>query len=280
LSSQPGIGFSMHPRWAEMDGLAGFLEPLRQAGLDTLEFELDSRLPGWDGFQPLMENCDTLGMELSFHAAYRPPYRLQGFSSNRRGEVIAETLPMLQIAAGWAERKGRPLNVVIHGGVGVEAERESLLEDTIQALAWALEQFPGLRLAFENNNRPRPGQVKVGGSRAGVLEVVTRIDHPRLGICWDMGHDYLSGNQNPVEAQWLARVIHAHIHDVDEQGADHYPLVFGRVPYQRWLPLLKSQGPGTVLTLEIKGNQLQTWPPGRIRQALIDSFSAIRAGIQ
>ncbi len=47
MSSEVGISFNMNPRWLGEEGLAAFLDPLRQAGLDTLEFELDPFLPEW-----------------------------------------------------------------------------------------------------------------------------------------------------------------------------------------------------------------------------------------
>jgi hypothetical protein len=162
-----GISFNIHPRWVEDIGLEKFLAPLQEVGLDTLEFELDSHLPDWQGFQPLMEEANDLGIHLCFHAPYRGRNCIEGFSRDRRNELIGLIEPMLALAQGWAERKAELMNVVMHGGVSASASREALLEDTSEFLKWSLDRFPSLRLALENNHPPVHGEIKVGATREG-----------------------------------------------------------------------------------------------------------------
>lgn len=279
MSSEVGISFNMNPRWLGEEGLAAFLDPLRQVGLDTLEFELDPFLPEWPQMQPLIGECADAGMKLCFHAPYRDPNRIEGFAQGRRTEVTTLFRPMLGIAQQWAEKLEAPVNVVVHGARSSIASRETLREDTLQFLEWALADFPGIYLAFENNHPAKPGEIKIGETRTGVLDVVTQIDHPNLGICWDFGHDYLSAGEIEVSAAWLARVIHVHVHDVDAKHVDHYPLIFNHVPFSDWLPLLRSAGRLRVATLELKGGLLAGWAPDRIQSALIDSLRTIKVGI-
>ena len=269
------IGFNIHPRWVAEQGLERFLAPFRQTGLDTLEFELDGLLPDWPGFEPLMAAADGLGMGLCFHAPYRGQNRITGFAGPRRNELEALVGPMLAIAQAWAERKGHLMTMVAHGAVGQTAEQESLKEDTLEFLKWALDRFDGLRLALENNHPPAPGEAKVGATRAGVLAVVRALNHPRLGVCWDLGHDYLAGAGVEIEAEWLASLVHIHVHDVDAVGQDHYPLVCGRVPHTIWLGLARQAGFHGIATLEIKGGQLAGWSQGKVQAALADSFTTI-----
>ena len=280
MADEIGISLNMNPHWV-MDGdLAGFLTPLRQAGLDTLEFELDRYLPEWPQVQPLMEQCADSGMHICFHAPYRKPHHVDGFVHGSRAEIIEQYRPAFEIAERWAQRQGRGVNVVIHGAVSGAAERADLRADTVQFLDWALESFTGLCLALENNAPPAPGILKTGDSRESVLEVVDELNHHRLKVCWDMGHDYLSGSAPEVAPEWLDKVIHTHVHDVDAEGRDHYPLVFGRVPYTAWLPLLAKGHTLKVATLEIKGGLMKGWSPELVGQLLVESITTIRRGLQ
>ncbi|GAP13987.1 sugar phosphate isomerase/epimerase [Longilinea arvoryzae] len=279
MSKDIGISFNMNPRWVGEEGLDAFLNPLRQVGLDTLEFELDRFLPEWPQMEPLIGECADAGMKLCFHAPYRSPNRIEGFSNERRAEVQAMFRPALAIAQGWAEKLGTPINMVVHGARSTAAQRETLREDTLQFLKWALHDFPGIYFAFENNHPAKPGEIKIGETRADVLDVVNNVHHPNLGICWDFGHDFLSAGGKAVSADWLAQVIHVHVHDVDRQNVDHYPLVFNNVPYSTWLPLLRSADRLRVATLELKGGLMMGWSQDRIQAALIDSVRVIKVGI-
>ncbi len=275
------VGFSMHPRWASGAELSAFLSPLQAAGLSALEFELDENLDMWQAFAPLMVGVMQLGMQLSFHAPYRSPYSLAGFAGPRRVDIEQKHRPMLDIAAGWAERDGEMKTVVLHAATAQKpADPDLLIMDTLSFLSWALETYPGLLFALENNHPVTGSQVKVGVARQEVLNLVAALHHPRLRVCWDMGHDYLHGSPLEPESEWLAQVVHVHLHDVNDIGFDHFPLVYGRVPYQPWLRALKGVGMKGTIILELKGHQLKDWQPDRIQTALVDSIRAIAEEVQ
>lgn len=269
-------GFTMHPRWVEGTDLHTFLEPLRQAGLSALEFELDTHLDLWNEFEPLMETAVNQGMELSFHAPYREPHTLTGFAGNKRNDIERDYRPMLEIAERWAVRAGSPWVVVFHAATAYPPhDRKSLIEDTVAFLNWVGEEFPQIRIALENNSPSSDSVIKLGVKHDDVLSLIKRVNRLNLGICWDMGHDYLQGGEQATAAEWLASVIHVHLHDVDESGLDHYPLVLGRTPYPGWLRALKTSGMKGLIVLELKGERLLGWPLKRIRSALIESVLAI-----
>ncbi len=167
-----GISFNMNPHWVGEEGLNVFLDPLRQAGLNTLEFELDRFLPEWPRMQPLIGECAEAGLRLCFHAPYRNPNRIEGFSSGRSEEVKAMIRPMLAIAQSWADRLATPINVVVHGARSTTQARESLREDTLQFLEWALNEFPGLYFAFENNHPAKPGEIRIQTALIDSLRVI------------------------------------------------------------------------------------------------------------
>lgn len=281
MAAEIKTGFSMHPYWLGDDDLPEFIDPLRQVGLSALEFELDPHLPAWEGFQPLMEAAVRAGLDLSFHAPFRKTYTLQGFAGSGRTAIEKDYRPMLAIADQWGQRMGSLRTVVLHAAVSRSpVERETLKEDTLAFIEWALKAFPDIRLALENNSPPKPGEVKVGDTLAGVLGVIGEINDPRLQACWDFGHDFLSRGIEPPPPEWLASVVHAHVHDVNIEGVDHYPLMFQRVPWQAWLPLLKNAGKARMVVLELKGGQLQGREPNEIQNLLTESISDITRGVR
>jgi sugar phosphate isomerase/epimerase len=263
------VGFNMHPRWAFGDLLAGFLGPLREAGLQALEFGLEAHDADWPRFLPLMKDCRQLGFTICFHAPYRLPYTIAGFAGHERAEIEAAYAPMLDIAARFGLA-----TVVVHGAHSTTRLYEEVYADTVAFLEWALEHYPTLTFALENLN-PDPGQTKVGTERVEVLGIVQEIDAPDLGICWDMGHDVRAGRLDAPDAAWLRRVCHVHVHDIDGQDVDHYPLIHGQVPYQLWLPALVATGFEGIATLEIKGGQLSGMGMTQIMEMLADSIREI-----
>jgi sugar phosphate isomerase/epimerase len=264
------VGFNMHPRWAFGRALPGFLEPLRAAGLRALEFKLDAHKPDWQRFPPLMADCQGLGFSLCFHAPHQAPYTITGFAQERREQIQALYAPMLDIAARFA-----PATVVVHGAKGAEGcALEPLRADTVAFLEWALGRYPGLTLALENLV-PVPGRPRVGLVHAELLQIVAQLDDRRLGVCWDMGHDARIGHVDVPGVAWLRTVVHTHVHDIDENGMDHCPLLHGRVPYRAWLPALARSGFRGTATLEINGERLAHLAHEQVKRVLTGSIAEI-----
>lgn len=263
---QARVGFSMHPRWAFGEALSDFLEPLRAAGLRALEFELWDRDPDWPRFLPLIEDCRRLGFEVCFHAPYRKPYNIAGFAGEKWDAIQSDYAPLLDVAARFA-----PASLVVHGAWSDVRPRDALYADTVAFLRWVLGRYPALVPALENLNSD-PRRVKIGVTRGETLDIVEEIDDRRLGLCWDTGHDVQAGRANVPDTDWLRHVVHVHLHDIDENGTDHYPLLYGRVPYRVWLPVLVQVGFGGIVTLEIKGSQLAHLEFEQVKQMLIASI--------
>jgi sugar phosphate isomerase/epimerase len=270
------ISFSMHPRWVEHAGLKAFIAPLQAAGLSALEFELDDHLDCWSDSQPLMEAAFAQGLELSFHAPYRSPHTLVGFAKDRRSALEQEYRPLLEIAENWARRSKARRTLVVHAAVSrPPAERDSLVADTVAYLHWVTETFPNLHLALENNHPPVKDEIKVGIQRADVLQLANCLPSASLGICWDMGHDYLRHQSDEPTPEWFSRVMHVHLHDVDQANQDHYPLVLGNVPHRSWLKGLKDARMKGIIVLELKGERLMGWSIDQTMKALVSSVETI-----
>lgn len=273
MFTSPQLSFSLHPMWLGDGTAAEFLDPLREAGLTAVEFTLHPHEPGWEDFPPLIAECQQLGLHCHFHAPYHEPYNAAGFTGDRQAEIEALHRPVVEMAARFAARNDGPTTLVIHGA-RAQRPHETLYRDTVAFLEWLLSLKTGLRLALENLP-PKPDLVKIGSNRDEVRAIVAGIDSPQLGICWDMGHDVLAGVTALPEKVFLRRVIHVHAHDINDEGVDHFPLIFGRVPCARWLRALAATGYERCVTLEVSGRRTGIAggkDPASVRQLLVDSL--------
>ena len=80
----------------------------------------------------------------------------------------------------------------------------------------------------------------------------------------------------PSEA-FVRAVRHVHVHDINPEGEDHFPLVFGRVPWRDDLAALKAAGFGGLVILEINGYRASKL--SGLNGLLADSFAAMTEAI-
>jgi sugar phosphate isomerase/epimerase len=243
------LGLNMHPKWLGDGTAADFLLPLRRLGLRVLEFTLNLSSPDWPETQCLIVECRKLGFQLSFHAPFKGPYNLAGFSRDERSKLERLFRPAIDFAAQIAEEAG-PTTIVIHGAKG-KGPRADLRRDTEAFLDWILEEGPGLRPAIELLIRDESTS-KIGDNKAEIVEIVSALDSPKVGICWDLGHDTQNGSL-PIPPGFLPLVHHVHVYDIAPDGRDHCPILFGTVPYEKYLHQLAGAGYCKSVILEVNG---------------------------
>jgi sugar phosphate isomerase/epimerase len=91
---------------------------------------------------------------------------------------------------------------------------------------------------------------RIGDCYAEHLEVIRRSG---VDACWDFGHAVMNARRlgHPLDPppEWLSRVAHVHCHDVGDE--DHQPLIYGRVPWERFLEQLVEHGFDGIVVLEV-----------------------------
>ena len=249
-SNGPHLGLNMHPKWLQGGSPESFLLPLSEDGLHVLEFTLNLTAPDWPEFDTLITACRELGFRLSFHAPYKGPYNLSGFSGPQRPALEALFAPAVGYAAAIARRQG-PTPLVVHGAKGTGA-RESLRRDTEAFLAWIEGREPNLCPALELRVREQD-MVKIGDSKKDLMAMVPCWRTPCGGICWDLGHDARNGPEIAPPG-FIERVSHVHVHDLSPDGEDHNPLLFGNVLYREHLQDLRQAGYNRAIILEVNGH--------------------------
>jgi len=268
----------MHPQWLGDGRAEDFLLPLMELGLGVLEFTLNLSSPDWPEMSALIKECHRLGFSLTFHAPYKGHYNPAGFSAGERDKVERLYRPALAYAARVAEEAG-PTILVVHGAKG-NSPREELRRDTRAFLAWILEEFPILRPSIELLVREEKAN-KIGDNKAELVDIVSGLGSPRVGICWDLGHDARNGSL-PAPSGFMASVRHVHLHDISPDGLDHCPLIFGNVPYADHLRRLSQAGYRGPIILEVNGysvSQLATargMSPIQILQGNLSLLGAFR----
>ena len=265
------FGFGLHPKWLGAGTREEFLAPLKAAGLSALEFTLHPGNDEWAGMAALAEECARAGYPCHFHAPYQLPFTLAGFAATQRAAIQHMYAPALTVVERLAADYHLTPSLIIHGATA-DAPRAELRRDTDAFLAWVLAETQHARLMLENLP-PKPGMTRTGESRAETLDVVRALNHPRLGMCWDLGHDYLLGYTELPDADFLRAVRHVHIHDINDAREDHFPLIYGNVPWQADLRALARVGFAGTVVMEINGYRAQRVE--RLHERLAASFAAM-----
>jgi len=241
------LGFNMHLNWLKYGAAGEFLLPLREFGVSVLEFKLEVASPRWPETSSLINECVGLGFQLSFHIPYEGPYNPAGFSGERRVELERLHRPVIKYAARFSG--GAPIILVVHGAKG-NRPREELRRDTTSFLRWILDEAPELHPSIEL--LPKEGVNKIGDNKAELVELVSSLDLPNVGICWDLGHDARNGSKPPPPG-FTPLVSHVHVHDISPEGKDHCPLLFGKVPYEEYFRQLAEVDYQGTIVLEVNG---------------------------
>jgi sugar phosphate isomerase/epimerase len=266
------FGFGLHPKWLGNGTREEFLAPLKAQGLSVLEFTLHPGTDEWESMRALAEECARAGYPCHFHAPYQAAFNLAGFATSKRDAIQKMFAPAFALAERLAEKQHFDSALVIHGA-HAETTRAELRQDTEEFLAWILAEMPHVRPMLEILNH-KPPFTRTGESRDEVLDIVRAMNQPRLGICWDLGHDYLLGYTDLPSDTFLRAVRHVHIHDINAMHEDHFPLIYGNVPWQADLRALARVGFDGAVVMEINGYRAQRIE--RLHDRMAESFTLMR----
>lgn len=264
------LGSSGAPRWYQggPERLDAYIAALREWGATSMELPLhhgpaDERTarvhvlePDWDR---MLARYRAAGLALQFHVSLDPRFATSRWLTDAEG-LRREYRPLMRVAGEVAAEQGGAV-LVVHGASDPRRGPEENREATIALLRWLAEESErgtatvriALELRADRDYRPSAAAV----SRQDVLEVVRAVDSPRVGVCWDLAHDRENAAREPgwepvPSPEFLARVIHVHLHDIDDAGEDHNPPVFARVPFPEQLDALARTGSLPPVTMEVR----------------------------
>jgi sugar phosphate isomerase/epimerase len=272
------LGFSLNkPGWCSPDDAGAFLDFLADAGVGAVELTLSSS----GAFERKMAKVALArGLRITFHMAWDGEavwgwYRGWNTEAGRTG--FDRLLTMLD---GWAERQGEPVLVVIHpfddgcnrehGFATTVVFCRRLVERTTaqnRRVQWVIENMP-----HDPNVPSRPGD-----RVEEIDEIVMGV--PGLGICWDVGHWYLTRAidptwSGPLTDYFVAHVAHTHVHDYTQEQGDHLPPGRRIVPLAASLHRLRTTGYDGWLTLELDHNKALRF--GKPQDVVRDALAVVR----
>lgn len=161
--------------------------------------------------------------------------------------VVEVTRQRLLKAAGAAALFSAR-DMVCHAGYDVNRYPHNLerwLDTSARTWELVLEatEASGMRICLENVYETGPQML---------VRLVDRLDHPRLGVCFDAGHFNAWGRGDLDD--WLdalgPRIMRLHLHDNDGSFDDHLPIGRGSFPFRRLMDGLHRLGVRPGITLE------------------------------
>ena len=112
----------------------------------------------------------------------------------------------------------------------------------------------GIRLAIENMRHRADNPNRTGMYTDQLMDIVRDLDEQSVGICFDVGHAYISEKDNLYEAfgRNVSRIIHVHLADNHGVEDEHLEPGDGGINWTRFYQTAKSSGFAGLLQLEVK----------------------------
>jgi len=258
------LGFSFNHDWWDECVLAELFPLLRECGISDIEInpppEHASRAAA-QAYQAL-----EAGFRCHFHAPYPVDFPVADYLGSGKAASASEEIfrSLFDLALECAVRQGSPSVINLHGAAGKPGLYDpiELRRATHAFLRWAVGvvgDYPvklALETMFYSTTTYRVGQF--GGE---ILDIVKEVGGKVLGLGLDMGHcarcERDLGVPYELGDDFIKRVIHAHLHDIDHRGVDHAPLMYGNVGYDGYLQWLARRNYQGVVVLELHYDQMQ-----------------------
>ena len=130
---------------------------------------------------------------------------------------------------------------------------ESTAEFLLESLAKLSESGSQAQLSLELRARSSDADDRFDRDLAILAEFVTGLKSERVGICWDIAHDWENGGRiTHLTPSVLDVINHVHLHDSRGASDVHGPLGYGAVPWQGAIRQLIDAGWEGAITLEIR----------------------------
>lgn len=263
------LGSAASPRWFDLsrERLDDFIDALVEWGATATELvlhagEADEQTArvhilesDWD---EVSRRFQRRGVVCHAHAPLSARFKLDRWTDDRTG-LQAAFRPVLEAVNRFSARQPEPSVLVLHAPSGPP---ESAARAAREFALWAAERLEatGASLAFELRRPVGRGDRRFDRGREQLAAFVAAIGHERIGICWDVAHDWQSSATDPdwtaePEAAFLRRVCHVHVHGAgvfEGAGDVHFPLQSGTVPWRRMLSPLIAAGYHGAVTIEAR----------------------------
>jgi sugar phosphate isomerase/epimerase len=141
--------------------------------------------------------------------------------------------------------------VILHSGYTVENDifelQQTWLTGNVEFWQREIRRWAdaGIVIVLENDIDRSPDLM---------IQLVNEVDNPFLGLCMDIGHQYVFSELDAPE--WVRRMSnrlwHIHLHDNDGIGDHHWPIGRGTIDFESFYTALLEHTPQATLALEVE----------------------------
>ncbi|HBL48763.1 MAG TPA: hypothetical protein DF292_12365 [Firmicutes bacterium] len=258
------LGFSFNHEWWDECVLVELFPTLRACGITDIEINPPPEHMSEAAAQAYQ--ALEAGFRCHFHAPYPEDFPICDYHGAGKARAASEEIfrNLLDLALECAVRQGSPSVINLHGASG-RVDRYDAIElrrATRDFLRWAVGvvgDYP-VKIALETMGFST-AVYRVGQFGGEILDIVKEVAGKALGLGLDMGHCARNERDRGVPYElnddFIKRVVHVHLHDIDHNGIGHAPLIYGTVGYDGYLQWLARRHYQGVVVLELNYDQMK-----------------------
>lgn len=203
---------------------------------------------GYDGVEPRLVSKHRHGIEVDVNAAARREIKSKFADSGiaaccvatsctyanpaNSQKMVDDTLRAIDLAGDIGSSRIR----VFGGGLGEGLTREAAVELTAKSLRSVADHAAdrGVIVCMETHD--------AWCDPKNVVEVMKRVDHPAIGVNWDIMHPVRTENATIDESFEALKpwIKHLHIHDASKETGKLVPIGEGFIDHKRAIKLLQT----------------------------------------
>ena len=207
-----------------------------------------------DRARVLVPAAHRLGLKVSLHGP--PGGDISAVEDETRAAAIAAHRQALTLIAPLTS----DFVYVIHPETacpprqpGDDQARERMCRESLAELVPLARQC-GARLAIENMRHRADNPNRTGMYTDQLMSIIRDLDSQTVGICFDVGHAYISEKEGlyPTFARNASRIIHIHLADNHGVDDEHLEPGEGGINWPRFCQGVQSSGFAGMWQLEVK----------------------------
>ncbi|HAK45717.1 MAG TPA: hypothetical protein DCO79_07350 [Spirochaeta sp.] len=236
-------------KWTDFFGNSrDFLELLEKEPVTSIEFRHFDEVEN----KKTIHSAAKAISETSFNATVHGDINYKDI-----GRELFDIFPWYPILLSHIPEKIKNTVITLHPVLSPDNDMERSKELSVCLINDLLEMTDkeGIQVRFSLEIQRNKGLYDPGTTYDGIMEIHRRVNNPRLGVNWDMGHTQSNVNQGKLSQypgqSFLAEVNHTHIHDLNLKGQTHWPLTQGRIPLAENVKLLERVSYNDIYNLEL-----------------------------
>ncbi|MDK2917847.1 MAG: hypothetical protein PWQ37_580 [Candidatus Petromonas sp.] len=253
------IGFTLDEKvFSEITPLA-LIAKTKNLGVSSIEISPDENILSLKKYDMIAKHCSELNMDVNFHVPYFAHdylYEINNFIELKKS-IIQKYESFISIVEKIQNITCSKPVIAIHGANYKKPEfKKGGIYNTLSFLDWLLNFIEkkniSIRLAIETLKREE--ERTIGDNRNDIYIILNEFQSPKLGICWDMCHDFTNyyPGKIPHDDEFYQNIIYSHIHGVNlEQSISHIPVKDSDLDFLEQLNFLLNKDYDGVLNLEL-----------------------------